>query len=450
MNNNQIVKNQTFDFLIIGFGISGITCSINILNTIPNAKIVVIESREKFGGVWNDALPTSCLQTDRKYYKLSSLEYPENFSRFPNKSEMLSYFNLAIHTYDLKNRITFFYNTLALDYNKILLNSKIIWQVNTKHNYLNTEKLINTKNILFCYGLNSYKLLPKNINPNILNGKTIIHSKNLSKSLKLLNRAKKILIVGNGASGCDILNYLYEQSKNQKFLTSKEITMIYRSNKYYIDRYIGGVSGSFILSKSFLEFFEHCPKLINTFLVTLANIFVFKNYLDLPGEKINSKNIVGSMIINKLLKENRGSKPNQTFTYLNESLLEVNSLINNKVIVKTDNSLISELDLVIFATGYKHIYPITFMKLYKYTIPINSDWTPIQNVGFFGMNPRYNFIEGVENQIKFYLELYRDKLKIQAKMPKSQVKQWIETTQLRKQKNNLDFMDCTYQLFEKD
>ena len=444
MNNNIYVNNSSFDFLIIGFGISGITCSINILKTLPNAKIAIIESRKKFGGVWNDALPSSCLQTDRKYYKLGSLEYPENANRFPNKSEMLSYFTLAIDTYDLKNRITFFYNTLALDYNKILLNSKIIWQVNTKHNYLNT------KNILFCYGLNSNKLLPKNMNQNMLNDKTIIHSKNVSRSLKLLNRAKKILIVGNGASGCDILNYLYEQNKNHQFGTSKEITMIYRSNKYYVDRYIGGVSGSFILSKSFLDFFEHCPKFINTFLVTLANIFVFKNYLDLPGEKINSKNIVGSMIINKLLKENRGSKTNQTFTYLNESLLEVNSLINNKVIVKTDNSLISDLDLVIFATGYQHSYPITFMKLYKYTIPINSDWSAIQNIGFFGMNPRYNFIQGVERQIKLYLDIYKDKQKIQAKISKSQVKEWIETTQLRKQKNNLDFMDCTYQLFEND
>ena len=57
------IKIQTFDFLIIGFGISGITCCIEILKTNPTAKIAVIESRNTFGGVWNDALPTSCLQT---------------------------------------------------------------------------------------------------------------------------------------------------------------------------------------------------------------------------------------------------------------------------------------------------------------------------------------------------------------------------------------------------
>ena len=436
------IKIQTFDFVIIGFGISGITCCIEILKTNPTAKIAVIESRSTFGGVWNDALPTSCLQTDRKYYKLKSLEYPKNTSQFPSKSEMLTYFKLAINTYNLNNKITFYYNTKSLNYNKILFKKKITWQINTKNIYLNTEKLINAENLLFCYGLNSVESV-KNCTDS-----RIIHSKHISKSIDFLDRSQKIVIIGNGASGCDILNYIYKQSKNSKI--KKEITMIYRSPKYYVNRYIAGVSGSFILSKSFLNFFELCPNFINTFLVTLANIFVFKNYLDLPKEKINSTNIVGSMIINQLMKDNSKLDPKQTFTYLNEELLDVCSDNNSKAIVKTKCSIITDIDLVIFATGYKHSYPITFMKLYKYTIPINSDWSPILNVGFFGMNPRYNFIQGVENQINLYLNIYKDKLNISEKMPRLLIKKWILETTKRKQKNNLDFMDCTYQLFEND
>ena len=123
---------------------------------------------------------------------------------------MLTYFKLANDTYNINNKITFFYNTKALSYNKTLFKKKITWQINAKHIYLNTEKLINAENLLFCYGLNSVESVKTCIDSRI------IHSKHVSKSKDFLDRSQKIVIIGNGASGCDILNYIYKQSKNSK------------------------------------------------------------------------------------------------------------------------------------------------------------------------------------------------------------------------------------------
>ena len=427
-------KYPTYDYLIVVFGISGIVCALNLIRTNNRYKILVIERRSGFGGVWNDALETSCLQTDRIYYKINNIDYPKRTSRFPNKNEMLNYFRLAIYflkRQDIHSNISINYNTSIQRFEKINnLESISEWTIYT-HRFI-----VEARHILLCTGSNTEPNIPKCLNniPSSISDK-IYHTKNIQSLInkKILNTSKKLLIVGNGASACDFMKYL-----KQNNLLNKEIAMIYRSNKYYIDKYIYGIPGSFILTSKFMHFFEKCPDYISSFLILLSNIFVFKNYLDLPKDKINSKNIVGTTIINQFLRN-----PLINFAYTKEYIVDL--FFTDKINLKTSNGIISDIDILINATGYKTNYYIPFYRLYRYTIPVDHQFTIIENVGYFGFNPRYNFIKGIEMQIKLYLNLYEQPDKL---LNKKEIKKWILETEKRKKINNLEFLDCTYELFD--
>ena len=75
MNTNLKNKSETFDYeyVIIGFGASGIAAAIQLLLAKKSFKI--IEKTSYFGGCWNWALPSSCLQTHRAFYKFSTVAY---------------------------------------------------------------------------------------------------------------------------------------------------------------------------------------------------------------------------------------------------------------------------------------------------------------------------------------------------------------------------------------
>ena len=208
-------------------------------------------------------------------------------------------------------------------------------------------------------------------------------------------------------------------------------------------KYICGVPGSVLLSRSLLTFFEKCSIGLSNSLVHLANSIIFKNYLDLPCSKINYKNIVGNQIISSTLEnnsKNTNSKNNiKKLTYLKESIIDID--IKNKI-VKTDSGILADIDLVVCATGYTSVYPFQFSYLYNYIIPVDSNYRLInKNIAFLGYNPSYNFIDNVRNRLRWYLEKY-DFIDI------NDVNTWITKNIERKQQNKLDFMDCTYELFD--
>ena len=326
----------------------------------------------------------------------------------------------------------------------------------------------------------------------------IYHSKHLNnfleRGLSLIN--KRIIIVGNGASGCDIVNYIYKKGlvNNE---TNTELSILYRSNKYFVRKYIGGIPGSFILSKPFMAFFEKCNIKINNVLILLANIFVFKNYLDLPTTKINSSNIVGTTIINDLLfnrskltnnskfknntvneniTDNYIEKTNNKHTiknindilYLQEELIEINSV--SKSCKTNKESIFTDIDLIVFATGYDTLFPLDFDYLYNYILPVDLDFNiNYTNIAFIGYNPSYNFIVNARRKILWYLDYITNNLNTKNTTNNQntnnnnttdnqntdtnslnfrRIKEWIIKTKKRKEANNLDFMDCTYELFE--
>ena len=446
MNNPNIKDLPTFtDVVVIGFGASGIAASIELKKyKIP---FIVLEKGSTFGGCWNNAIETSCLQTHRNCYKFNDVDYDKEVGNFPNKREILSYFKKTIKTFNIQNRV--FYN----------INSSIK-KCKENGNWcicINNYKRLYCKHILFCSGVNFKPNIPDFKKFNFENSKTnnnknknqmrVIHSKDFSEFIKInhnyLIKKRKIIIVGNGASCCDILKNI-TTLKNYK---DSEILVFYRSDKYFVPKYILGIPCHYLLTMPLLYFFEKIPLNLSIILLTLANMIFIKNYLDIPLKKIDSYNIVASVIIQKLIKEN-------ILSYHKEI---VEKLDYRNRIVKTSAAIYKDIDLVVFATGYKkpifkHVFGVDIeidsaKVFYNYIIPLvkkDNSLKIIPNIGLIGFNRTYNFLLNSQVRTKWYI----DNVFLKNNLIDKDIISWIEKMKKRKNYNNLEFLDSTYELFE--
>ena len=120
-----------------------------------------------------------------------------------------------------------------------------------------------------------------------------------------------------------------------------------------------------------------------------------------------------------------------------------------KKLLKTNDSFYTNIDLIVFCTGYSKSFIdfekiIDYKYLYQYVIPINHEYKEIvSNLGFIGFNRTYNFLLNVQKRTLWYINnVYYKKLDY------TKITQWIKLKEARKLKNNLNFLDSTYELFE--
>ena len=444
MNNPNIKDLPTFiDFVVIGFGASGIAASIEL--TKYRIPFIVLEKLSTFGGCWNSAIETSCLQTHRDCYKFYGVDYDKEIGSFPKKNEILSYFKKTIQKFNIQDRV--FYNT-TVSIKKCKENEHGNWII-----YVNSTTQIFCKHILLCVGVNYKPNIPKYEQLQFENNKNenpmrVIHSKDFSKFIKInenyLNEKKKIIIVGNGASCCDILNNI-TTLKNYK---NSEILVFYRSRKYFLPKHIFGIPCHYFLTMPLLYFFEKISFTLNLVLLTLANMIFINNYLGIPLKKIDSYNIVASLIIQNLIKT-------QILSYHNETIEKID--YSNKI-VKTNAAIYTKVDLVVFATGYREVnlkedlgIDIDSAKVfYNYIIPVvkkdkrKKSLKIIPNIGLIGINRTYNFLLNSQVRTKWYIE----NVFLKNNLVEKDIISWINNTEKRKAENNLEFLDSTYELFE--
>ncbi len=317
-------------------------------------------------------------------------------------------------------------------------------------------KTIYCSHILLCLGTNTIPLIPKleevscNSQQNYCdtNLKTI-HSSKLNSFIKenpsFFKRKRKIVIVGNGASCCDILKNL-DLNYNE---INHEICVFYKSDKYYLPKHIGGIPCHFFLSKPLLSFFEKISIRSSFILLTIANMLFIQNYLDIPINKINSFNIIASLIIQEMITKG-------ILSYHREKITQI---VRNKRIVKTDEAIYNNIDIVIFATGYKNTdflneVGINFKCdfLYNYVLPLSvydiNNTKKIKdietNVGVIGINRTYNFLINAQVRAKWYIETVFKNYNINDK----EVISWVDKVLTKKNGNNLKFLDSTYELFD--
>lgn len=389
-----------YDLIIIGFGISGISLAKESIKR--NKKILILEKNTSFGGIWFNCNNNTSLQTHKDFYEFNNEDSMNfKFSSYPTKKEVLLYLRKIIEKYNLNDFV--YYNYIV---NKIEKNND---------NYLINNKF-ETKYIGICSGYNN---IPNEIKElDSFNG-LIIHSNNLKNYNFLEIKNKNICVIGNGASACDVIKNIDLVTKNLQILN------IYRTPKYFIDKYVFNIPISYFLNEFILLFFKNINIVFYRIIIKLVNFIFFNNTLNIPLSKINSNNLVASNIINKKINNN-------TLIYVQDTI----KFCSNKSII-CNNNIFMDIDIIFLCNGYNS-KPLFLEEIPKERIlGIFSD--KYNNIGFIGFNPSYNWPKISEKQSNIFLDYIENKLKINKKIVRKIKK---------KNKCSSNQNDYTYKMYE--
>ena len=362
-----------YDLCIIGFGISGICSARNALK--KNLNFIVLESNKSFGGCWQDkAFNWTKLQTHKKFYQFPDLPMNPSVRDYPTRKDLLSYFNDYIIKFNLNKYVKYNHFVIKTKY-------KNYWNIVYKSN--NSYNFIQSRYLLVCSGLFNKKTIPNIISIDKFKG-NVYHSKNLDSNfnnIDIINN--KILIIGNGASCSDILFKL----KNNK----NKILVLYKTPKWYVKRYIFGISISFIICNFVLQFSKLLPEKIFVFMFYILLKIGFSNNLPTPNKKVSYKNLVADDNIIDLNKKEK-------LEMIKGKIIDIQ---DKTVIIKSKDIIYKkEIDVIIFATGYSN--DLNFLNL-KHLPQCKNNIVNvnIKNCGFIGFNPSYNWIE-----VSYYQSLW--------------------------------------------
>ena len=402
-----------YDLCIIGFGVSGISCAKHALEKKLN--FIVLEQQSELGGCWVDkAFSWTKLQTHKKYYKFPDLDI-ESKAEYPNKTELINYFDTYVKKHNLLEYVRFNSKVKIINKNKYCWNIKFI---------LNNETLeMNSRYIAVCSGLFTEPYIPKIESLKHFTGLTYHSSDLIKKNMDKL-KDKTILIVGNGASCSDLINGLIDQTKH--------ITVLYRTPKWYVRRYVFGISISFVICNLVLKISKMIPDSFFIWLFSFVLSFYFRNSIENPKEKVKYNNLVADD--NFIDYFNKGR-----FTMIQGEI----KLIDKKLIClkkKDNSSIINNYDVIVFATGYTQ--EINFLGLKTISKNYNYIINPyIENCGFIGLNPSYNWPQVSYYQAEWFINYIKQKIKLPEK---KEMIEWIKLKDLEQKSNNLDYFDLTY------
>lgn len=413
-----------YDLIIIGYGVSGLSCAKEAKANKLN--FLVLEKSDQLGGCWTKALKNTKLQTHRKFYQYQDFKMPHNYGDYPSRDNVTQYLKTVESYFDLNKHVNFNQNVKLIEYV-----NNTFWNIKTENK--KKMEIYQSKYICVCSGYFNQHKIPAAIDlyKNQYQG-TIFHSSQLCnlKDFECFNN-KKIVIIGNGASASDFVESLHTQKiKCEKY-------MIYRKNKYYITKYILGLSSSLILTKKILKFFKFLPTEFYQHLFIIVSYLIFKNYLDLPTEKANSHNLIGNNIIPTLVKNNQLYYIRDTINYLDnrEIYLNNNTLCNVDYIICATGYLKNYLPFQIFVNGQEIIYDnINYLQILNLNIP---------SCGFIGMAPSYNWLINSYKQSQWFIK----NIIFNKVPPIKLMKQHILKHQERQEKMHLDYNDLTYELF---
>lgn len=362
-----------YDLIIIGFGISGISLAKESIKR--NKKILIIEKNSSFGGIWFNCNNNTSLQTHKDYYEFNNeISMDSKFDSYPSKKEILIYLETIINKYQLNKYVKYNYkvNNIQKKGNNYIINNKY-----------------EAKYIGICSGHNNIPIKIKELDS--FRG-IIIHSSNLKKFDFSNIKNKNVCVIGNGASACDVIKNINDINKNLQILN------IYRSPKYFIDKYIFSIPISYFLNEFVLLFFKKLNIVIYRIIIKLVNFLFFHNTLSIPLTKINSNNLIASNIINTKIKNN-------TLIYVQDT---IKFSLNKSIIC--NNNIFRDIDIIFLCTGYSSSPNFIEEIPKKRILGIFND--KYKNVGFIGFNPSYNWPKISEKQSNLFLDYIDNNLNI--------------------------------------
>lgn len=393
------------ELVIIGAGISGISMARAAQK--KGIKYVILESSNKWGGVWNSAFECTRLQTHWKNYGFQDLNANSSIikSNFPFSGEILEYLNTYTNKYLLNCIFNKKVKKCYFD------NFNCIWNIT-----IETGEVYTSKYLSVCSGYYN--------NPRELVGLSRFEGEiiNYNKYSKIRLKNKKILIVGNGASCVDVLKHWQKTGILEEI---KTLDISYNRDKYFLNTYFANFISLFV-NKYFLRFLSIIPRKL---LIILIYLFCeFNGHI--PKEKFSADNVVASGIITNLEKSGR--------------IKYIKSLIacakGNKVLFANGN--VGDYDIIINKCGYKK--SIDFMNIDDIDKELGYNYCLVDRFpqcAFIGFAPSANWTRVSEAQSKWWSCVITGSIKMPTKY---ECKQFI----FKKGKTKGDtrvFNDLTYE-----
>ena len=363
---------------IIGLGISGMVSAKYCLQ--KGYKVIILEKQLDIGGVWlNKTYPGIQLQTTKYSYAFSDFPHKKKTNLYPNREELLKYFNEYCQKHNLKNHCKFGATVIKCLYD----NNK--WNIIFTQNNTLSQK-ITVDYLVVCSGIYNNK-------KKFFNYKNIIYPEKL-KYLKNL-KDKNIVIVGNGPTGCDVASFCSKYNK---------VTLLYRSERWIFQRYLWkSFSTHNFLCRFNMILANKLPKYIYIILIIIFYYFFYiifhfraPNRINVPFSVINRSNLVLNDSILDLIC-------NKKIQYIKTKNLEIDDKF-----VKFNNKKI-EYDYCISCIGYdtdlSFIDKDKIPKLYNNIIDLN-----LKNCAFIGFASSFNWIQVSELQIQWYINYIEKKI----------------------------------------
>lgn len=189
----------TVDALVVGAGVGGIYSVWKLRQS--GFSVRLFEGSSNFGGTWNhNAYPGARVDSEFPFYQLSIPEVYKtwNFSeRFPGYKELRSYFEHVDKVLDIRKDTTFNAEVIEARFD----DASSTWTVKTKQNH--TAKC---KYLILCTGSTYKRYYPEF--PNMSSFKGDIHHSGLWPSDGLDLTGKKVGIIGQGATGVQVVQEL--------------------------------------------------------------------------------------------------------------------------------------------------------------------------------------------------------------------------------------------------
>ncbi|KAK9418844.1 hypothetical protein SUNI508_07616 [Seiridium unicorne] len=211
---------ETFDFIVIGAGLSGIDAAYRLKTELPQCSFTVLEAREKIGGTWS-------------YFKFPGLRSDSQLTCFgfpwrpwlneldiANAELILDYVESAAKDEGIDKKIQFQNKVTSVDWSS----AEQSWTLKiNEHKAESNEKTYKATFILNCTGYYDYEKPLQTTIAGLNNFKGVVaHPQFWPEHLDY--SGKRIILVGSGATAVTLLPVLAESAGH--------VTMLQRSPSY--------------------------------------------------------------------------------------------------------------------------------------------------------------------------------------------------------------------------
>ncbi|XP_059196503.1 flavin-containing monooxygenase 5-like [Centropristis striata] len=393
---------------VIGGGSSGLACIKTCLD--ERLEPVCFESSDDIGGLWRfkenpeadraSIYHSVIINTSKEMMCFSDFPIPGHFPNYMHNSLIMDYFRMYADRFQLTKHIRFNTKVLQVKQRSDFSHSGQ-WDVETENRDGMKEKHIFDA-VLICIGHHCQPNMPLHDFPGIDTFKgTYFHSRDYKTPEEWRN--KKVVVIGIGNSGGDIAVELSRVTKQLYLSTRRGAWISHRVANNGLPLDMVGTRVNHFLHQN-LPFGLSCSMRERK----LNQRFDHRLYNLQPKHRVNSQlPTVNDELPNRILSGTVQVKPN--IRRFQGSSVEFD-----------DGSVVEDVDLVVFATGYRFSFPFLAShvvsvsdnkaSLYKFVFPPELERPTLAIIGL--VQPLGAIMPVSEMQARWATRVFKDSIKL--------------------------------------